>query len=238
MAEMPNQTPRRLAERAGDRPLRQDAQRNRGRLLAAASEVFADRGLDVTMHDIAAHAGVGVGTAYRRFANKDQIIDALFTERLDQIAALATQALEDPDAWHGLTTFLENSLRLQLEDRGLMEILNNPKHAHRLDVANERIAPLITAIVDRARDQGKLRPDFQPTDVIFVQLALTALMDRTRDLNPTLYRRYLTMLLDGLRADRGPLSPLPVDAFSVDQTQAAMKRGREDFRHPAPTPKD
>jgi len=61
-------------------------------------------------------------------------------------------------------------------------------------------------------------------------------MDRTRGLDPTLYRRYLTMLLDGLRADRAPLSPLPVQGFSVDQTQTEMKRGREDFRHPAPTP--
>jgi AcrR family transcriptional regulator len=109
------------------------------------------------MYDIAgAHAGFGVGTAYRRFANEEQIIDALFAERLDDIAALATRALADPDARHGLISFLEWSLRLQLEDRDLMEILNNPKHADRLDVANDRSAPLITAIIDRARDKGKL----------------------------------------------------------------------------------
>ena len=89
-------------EDTAERPLRQDAERNRERLLVAASEVFAQRGLDVTMHDIAAHAGVGVGTAYRRFANKQQVIEALFEQRLDKVAALADEAPASPDAWRGL----------------------------------------------------------------------------------------------------------------------------------------
>src|SRR3954465_10165285 len=103
--------------------LRADAARNRERLLAAARDLFAQRGLDVTLNDIAHHAGVGVGTAYRRFANKEEVIDALFEQRLDQVADVATQALDDPDAWQGLTTFLERSLRMQLDDRGLTQLL-------------------------------------------------------------------------------------------------------------------
>jgi len=121
-----------------------------------------ERGLDVTLNDIAHHAGVGVGTAYRRFSNKEEVIDALFEQRLDQVAALATEALEDPDAWRGLTTFLEQSLRLQLEDRGLKEILNNPYLGQdRVNEARDRIAPLINAMVDRAKAQGVLRRDFE-----------------------------------------------------------------------------
>src|SRR3954452_19836161 len=108
-------------------PLRKDAARNRERLLAAADELFAQRGLDVTLNDIAHHAGVGVGTAYRRFANKEEVIDALFEQRLDQVAAVAAEAAEDPDAWRGLATFLERSLQMQLEDRGLTQLLNNPQ---------------------------------------------------------------------------------------------------------------
>jgi AcrR family transcriptional regulator len=115
-------------------PLRKDAEVNRGRLLAAAREVFAESGLDVTMHDVAAQAGVGVGTAYRRFANKDEIIDSLSGEHVGQVAAIAASALEDPDAWNGLTTFLERLLQLQQEDRGLMEILNNPRQSPRSQV--------------------------------------------------------------------------------------------------------
>src|SRR4051812_19805175 len=181
-----------------ERPLRKDAERNRERLLTAASEVFAQRGLDVTMHDIAAHAGVGVGTAYRRFANKQQVIDALFEQRLAKVAALADEALEDPDAWHGLCTYLERVLRLQSEDRGLTDIVNNPDLGpERADEARDRITPLLHTLVDRARRQGHLRPDFDATDIVFIQYALGALMDRPREVQPTLYRRYLTMFLDG-----------------------------------------
>ena len=74
-----------------ERPLRADAERNRRRILAAAAEVFADRGLDVSLDDIAAAAGVGVGTVYRRFPNKDSLIDALFEEKMGRVIALARE---------------------------------------------------------------------------------------------------------------------------------------------------
>jgi AcrR family transcriptional regulator len=204
------------------RPLRKDAELNRQRLLAAATELFCERGLDVTLNDVAHHAGVGVGTAYRRWANKEQLIDELFARKLDDVAALGAEALEDPDAWHGLTTFLEGSLRMQLEDRGLKQLLSDPELGHeQVNRARERIAPLVEAIVGRARTSGRLRPEFAATDAIFIQLALGALMDRTRDIDPKLYRRYLTMFLDGVRAD-GPRSELPVAALSVEQTHTVM----------------
>lgn len=231
MREQPNGP---QAAAAARRPLRKDAEVNRERLLTAAREVFAESGLDVTMHDIAARAGVGVGTAYRRFANRDEIIDALFGEHVTQVAAIAASALEDPDAWNGLTTFLERLLQLQQEDRGLMEILNNPRHAHRFDGPGDRITPLIGAIIDRAKDQGALRADFEPTDLLFLQYALAPIMDRTRELHPALYRRYLTMFLDGIRADCGPRSAFPVSALTPGEAQAAITQGLESFRRPAP----
>src|SRR5438045_1329294 len=104
-----------------DRPLRADAERNRQRILDAARELFADQGLNVTLNDIAHHAGVGVGTAYRRFANKEEVIDALFEEELQKVAGVANEALAEPDAWSGLVTFLERSLHMQFGDRGLNE---------------------------------------------------------------------------------------------------------------------
>src|SRR3954465_11282391 len=106
-------------------PLRKDAARNRERLLTAASELFAERGLNVTLNDIAHHAGVGVGTAYRRFANKEEVIDALFEERLQAVAKVATDALGNPDPWSGLVSFLERALGMQFGDRGLNQIMNN-----------------------------------------------------------------------------------------------------------------
>src|ERR1700710_1950173 len=98
---------------APGRSLRRDAAENRERLLTAAAELFALRGLDATLNDIAHHAGVGVATAYRRFANKQEVIDALFEQGLVDVADEANQALAEPDPWIGLVTFLERSLDMQ-----------------------------------------------------------------------------------------------------------------------------
>jgi len=210
-----------------DRPLRKDAEVNRQRLLTAAGELFAEQGLDVTLHDIAHRAGVGVGTAYRRFTNKEEVIDAYFERKLDEVARVAEEALQDPDPWNGLVTYVEQSSALQMQDRGLMQIFRNPDRGRqRVAQASARIAPLIFALVERAREGGVLRADFQSTDLPMLQLSLTTLMDATRTFEPAVYRRYLWILLDGMRGDRGPISALPVDALTVEETGQA-------FREPA-----
>lgn len=212
---------------ADTRPLRKDAARNRERLLAAARELFASQGLDVTLNGIAHHAGVGVGTAYRRFANKEEIIDALFEEGLQDIAEVANQALANPDAWAGLVMFLERSLHLQFGDRGLNQIMNNTALGRdRVGDARERIAPLIHRLVERAKEQGAVRPDLDQSDLIFVQLGLSAIMESSRGIEPELYTRYLAMFLDGIRTDRSFFLPLPVGALTADETHRAMTRER------------
>jgi AcrR family transcriptional regulator len=217
-----------MAETPG-RALRKDAAVNRERLLEAARELFADRGLHVSLNDIAHHAGVGVGTAYRRFANKDEVIDALFEQGLQDIAAVAREGLADADAWHGMVTFLERSLHMQFGDRGLNEIMNDTALGReRVNEARDRIAPLIQALVDRAKEQGTVRPDLEQSDLIFIQAGLSAIMDRSRTVEPELYHRYLTLFLDGIRADRSTLTPLPVAALTADRTHQAMTRRRPD----------
>ncbi|GGL34493.1 TetR/AcrR family transcriptional regulator [Phycicoccus endophyticus] len=207
------------------RALRKDAAANRERLLRAASELFAQRGLDVTLNDIARYAGVGVGTAYRRFANKEEVIDALFEERMTQVEQVAREAAEDPDSWSGLLHFLEGALDLQHGDRGLTQMMNNPVLGDaRVAEVRDRIAPLVTVLVERAKAEGVVRPDLDQTDLIFVQLALSAVMDRTRGLAPDLYRRYLTVFLDGIRTDRGTFTPLPVPPLTAYETHEAMTR--------------
>src|SRR5690242_16787206 len=89
-----------------EKPLRADAERNRQRLLDAARELFAERGLEVTLDDIAERAGVGVGTAYRRFASKDDLIDALFEQELAGIVEIADAAAAHEDAWEGLVYWM------------------------------------------------------------------------------------------------------------------------------------
>lgn len=214
-----------------DRSLRRDAAVNRERLLTAAAELFAERGLSVTLNDIAHHAGVGVGTAYRRFANKEQVIDALLEQRMQEVADVAQEALADPDAWNGLLTFLDRALHLRYGDRGLNEIMNNPLLGEaRVGEVRDRIAPIITQLVEKAKKQGVVRPDFDQTDLIFMQLALSAVNDMTRDISPDLYRRYLTFFLDGIRVRADPVTPLPVGPLSAHQTHQAMTRNRRTMR--------
>src|SRR4051794_27320528 len=111
-----------------DRPLRRDAERNRQRILAVAKEAFADDGLAVTLDEIARRAGVGVGTVYRRFPDKEQLIDALFEERMGALVQFAEDALTCEDAWDGLVAFLEAATQAHADDRGLKEVALSGAH--------------------------------------------------------------------------------------------------------------
>ena len=218
-----------MQEEESARNLRKDAAVNRERLLSAASELFAEHGLNVTLNDIAHHAGVGVGTAYRRFANKEEVINALFEQRLQEVADVAQQALDNPDAWDGLVDFIARAMHMQFGDRGLNEIMNNRALGDsRVAEVRDRIAPIITELVDKAKAQGVVRPDFDQSDIIFIEVALSAIMDRSRVVSPELYRRYLAMFLDGIKADRSSFTPLPVKPLSRNQTHEAMTRPRRE----------
>ncbi|HEY6762949.1 MAG TPA: TetR/AcrR family transcriptional regulator [Baekduia sp.] len=208
-----------------DRPLRKDAERNRQRILAAAGAVFAECGLNASLDAVAERAGVGVGTVYRRFPDKEALIDALFEERIDDIVAIAEESLAAPDAWTGLTGFMERAVTLHGGDRALKEIVFSTAHGHqRVAQARGRIKPLVAELVARARASGQLRPDFDVTDAPVLQLMLTAVIEYAGDVAPEVWRRYLAVVLDGLRADaaRTPLAPV---ALSDDQLDLVMSRG-------------
>ena len=205
-------------------PLRADAERNRQRLLAAAKDLFATEGLDVTLDDVARHAGVGTGTAYRRFPNKDALIDALMVDRIGELAKLAEECLEDPDAWVGLAGYFERALALQAADRGLKEVLfSSGRGRERSNHARLAIAPVVTKLVARAKEAGAVRGDFETSDVPLINFMLNTIVDFSRDIEPDLYKRYLAIVLDGLRP-RDDLEPLPVKALKVQAFQDAMAR--------------
>src|SRR6266511_4065497 len=150
-----------------ERPLRRDAERNRQRILDAARELFAERGLGVTLNDIAHHAGVGVGTVYRRFPDKAPLIDALFEQRLEEFVDLMNAALDDPDPWQGFAGFLERALELQAADRGLRElVLGAPGGHERVAQLRAQLYPLGARLVQRAREAGQLRADCEVEDKI------------------------------------------------------------------------
>jgi AcrR family transcriptional regulator len=205
-------------------PLRADAERNRQRLLAAARELFATRGLHVTLDDIARHAGVGTGTAYRRFANKDELIEALMVDRIHEIGAIARECVEDPDPWRALAGFFERALALQAADRGLKDILWSSGHGReQVGHARRAIAPPVTKLVRRAVAAGVVRPDMETSDVPLINYMLNFIIDLSRDVEPELYKRYLAIVLDGLRP-RADAAPLPVDALSIRAFQDTVAK--------------
>lgn len=195
----------------GERPLRRDAARNRELILRTAVEVFAEQGIDAGYDEIARRAGVGVGTVYRRFPERAELVRALFDSRIGEIVALAEEALTYDDAFEGLAWFLEQALAQQVADRGLKEVLAQTITADDHEaVGRDRLGPVIETLVAGAKDSGRLRPDIAATD-LGAQLMVMSVMT-TPDV-PDLWRRYLALFLDAIRARPGQ-APLPLEAPS------------------------
>ena len=207
-----------------DRPLRRDAERNRQRILEAAREAFAHDGLSVTLDEIGRRAGVGVGTVYRRFPDKEQLIDALFEDRINDLVVLVEHCLGFADAWEGLIHFLERATQEQACDRGFKEVaLSGSVGFERCSRVRELMFPLVSRLVVRAQAGGELRADLAPTDLPLLQLMLGFLSECTRDVDPDVWRRYLGIITDGLRTRRDQPTTLPHDPLTPEQTQLTMQ---------------
>ena len=155
------------------KPLRADAERNRRRILDAARELFAERGLAVGLDEIAHHAGVGVGTAYRRFPCKGDLIDALFEDRVAALVAAAELGLAEEDPWTGLVTWMTAAVELHATDLALKEMVFGAVGGEdRVAGVRERLAPLVYEIVARAQASGQLRADVEATDLPLLQFTI------------------------------------------------------------------
>ncbi len=198
--------------------LRRDARENRNRILAAARAAFAAEGVDVPVEAIAERAGVGMGTLYRRFPTKHDLVQAVIEESLDAFVVAAEEGLAEDDPWTGFTGFVERVLELHVENRALREVLAGTEHGHARDAVRRRVRPLVRRLIERAHADGSLRPDFAPEDMPLVFMTAGRVLEAGRGVAPDLWRRYLGLLLDGLRA-RGA-TPLPRGAL----TQAQMNR--------------
>jgi len=226
----------------GGRPgrlLRADAERNRQRILAAAAELFTERGLEPSLDDVARHAGVGVGTVYRRFPDKASLADALFDERIDALVALAEQAQAEPDAWAALVSFLERSAEILVSNRGLRQILMYAAHGHERGVcARDRMRPAIESLVKRAQADGQLRADLGATDIPMIEFMVAAVAEYAWQVRPAVWRRYLALILDSLRPGSAPGRPLPEPGLSPGEMAEVMDSNPLSLRrspHKAPT---
>ena len=206
----------------GEQTLRRDAERNRRRIIEAARELCATRGLEATLNEVAHHANLGVGTVYRRFPTKEALFEAIFEDGVDQLVALAETALEAENSWDGFAWFVQQMTELTATDRGLREVaFSRACCGGRVDAGRTRLEPVVTKLVERAQRDSYLRPEIRSTDVPLLGLMAGAVSEYSDGLSADLWRRYVAILLQGMRCQPG-LDRLPVDALTSDELQAAM----------------
>jgi AcrR family transcriptional regulator len=220
--------------------LRRDAKANLDRVQVAAAEVFALQGLGATQADIARRAKVGVGTIYRRFPNKDDLIFEIYEPKLREGEELARRAAEYEQAWDGLAWFIEQSSYELANDRGFRQFIlggfnevlgwsrsdPSPSMADLLGDTDTRVGRTLTDLLERAKADGDLRPDFEVTDVQVISAAIQATVSFGGVDHPELYRRVVGLFLDGMRPSRGAPTPLPARALTEGELSRATERPR------------
>jgi AcrR family transcriptional regulator len=183
-----------------DRALRADARRNREAVLRAAKELFADEGLDAQMPEVAKAAGVGVGTVYRHFPTKDDLITALVAERFERLAEKAREGLGSEDAWDGVSDFIRFSAQIQADDRGLCEVMGSRPEVMDRAAREAGLPELCDRLVKRAQRSGQLRRDLAWEDVPMIACGLGGIAQAAVGPGAGRWPRLVEIILDGLRA--------------------------------------
>jgi AcrR family transcriptional regulator len=190
-----------------ERAQRADARRNREAVIEAAKKLFAKQGLDAQIPDVAKAAGVGVGTVYRHFPAKDDLIAALAEERFRKLADRAREALDEPDAWEAFRDYLRFAGQIQSDDRGLCEVMGSRPEIMSAAAFAAGLDRLVAELVRRAQETGKLRGDLEWRDVPMIACGIGQIA-RFDENHPAAGRweRLLAIILAGLEAPaRKPL---------------------------------
>lgn len=185
---------------AGDegRPMRADARRNRERLVAAARDVFEEDGAAASIEAIARRAGVGVGTLYRHFPTRMDLVEAVYESDVQELAAAARSVVSDLEPWPALEAFFDAFMRYARTKQALLSELQqafekNPAMRSR---ARELINSSFDLVIERAKSAGAVRDDVDGADVV----QLVSPICTNAGIPPEQSRRLIGLILDGLRA--------------------------------------
>jgi AcrR family transcriptional regulator len=208
-------------------PLRADARRNRAQLIEAARELFIRHGPDVPMEEIARAAGVGVGTLYRRFPNRDELIKAVTLDNFERLAEVAGRVeTDEPDPAKALMTLLHTSLELRL---GITLTTVSPRLSQALQDSpsikdtRDKVMAVATRLLHRAQDLGAMRRDVGIGDVVLALVLVARLIPSTGDaLGERVFERLVTLMTDGLRDTSGSHLPgSPVTYEDIEELRQA-----------------
>jgi AcrR family transcriptional regulator len=194
--------------------LRSDAERNRDRILDAARRLYSADGLGVSMAAVAREAGVGIATLFRRFPTQDELIAAVFADRMTAYGDAITAALADPDPWHGFAGYLESVCAMQAADRGFAEVLTMTfPTAKALEACRDQAYAQFVELIAKAKATGRLRQDFTPEDLPLLLMANAGVIAVTGDAAPDAWRRLVGLLVQAFAVpDPDPLPAAPSPA--------------------------
>jgi len=203
------------------RRLRADAERNRQAILDAATTLFAQRGLAVSTDEVASAAKVGIGTLYRHFPAKQDLVNGVFDQQLQMVTDAALRALDADDPWDGIARMFSELCETAAADRGLCEVMTDADdQCIAAARARETITPLFERIVSRAHAAGQLRPGVGANDFVVLLSMMRGAMEMTAAMPDDKWRRYCQLLLDGVHGSPGD-EPLIGAAPTDDEITAA-----------------
>jgi AcrR family transcriptional regulator len=214
-------------------PLRSDAERNRERITAAARKVFARDGLGASMASVAREAGVGIATMFRRFPTKEELVDAVFFDRMDAYADAVAVALDDPDPWNGFVGYIETACAMQAADSGFADVVTTTfPTAKALERRRNEAYEGMVELIGRAKAAGRLREDFDSSDLVLLHMANAGVVNATGHAAPDAWRRVVALLIQSFETPaRGPLPASPEqDALY----RAMLRAGPADVAAPGP----
>jgi AcrR family transcriptional regulator len=193
--------------------------------VTSARTLFATAGLETSVEDVTRHAGVGMGTLYRHFATKEELIDAVLEDAFAEFLGAAESALEEPDPWTGFCMFFEHAVALQAENRGLKDVVATRAHGlTRAAAMRRQLRPLLVRLVERAQEQGSLRPDFAAQDVALLLWGTDGVIECGATVAPEIWRRYVGFMLDGLRSEAAtPQAHAPLTRAQVDRATRSAR---------------
>jgi AcrR family transcriptional regulator len=180
-------------------PKRADAIRNRERVVAAAAAVFAERGIEASVPEVAARAGVGKATVYRSFPTKEHLIAAVLVDRMDEFERRARELLDEPDAWAALGELMTEKAVEHCVDRTLAGALQAAAAPDLLDEARRRMWGAVDELMDRAKAQGTVRQGATAADLRILWGGAARMLTADDVDDPAEWRRYARLVLDALR---------------------------------------
>ena len=179
---------------------RADAVRNRARVIAAAAEVFAEKGEAAGVPEIAARAGVGKGTVYSCFPTKDHLVAAVAIDRVRWFEREAREAAESADPWRAFAAFMAHVAEAHCRDRGMVFSMSQGLDSPELLEARAAAHDALRELIDRGISQGAMRPDAEPADLKILLGGIANSLGAAEERDPAVWRRFGRLVADAFRA--------------------------------------